>query len=90
MREAAQTLVRRSRTTYVPGTRVALLWSHAGEHDRALEWLEKAYKERDPPLHAVWASPDWEALYSKPRFQDLLRKMGFPSVEKPAAWDRPK
>ncbi|MCC6392913.1 MAG: winged helix-turn-helix domain-containing protein, partial [Bryobacterales bacterium] len=88
MREAAQTLVRRSGTAYVPATRVALLWSHAGEHDRALEWIEKAYKERDPPLHMVWANPDWQALYSRPRFQNLLRKMGFPSVEKAAAWTR--
>jgi TolB-like protein/DNA-binding winged helix-turn-helix (wHTH) protein/Tfp pilus assembly protein PilF len=90
MREAAQMLVRRSKTAYVQGTQVALLWAHAGEYDRALEWLEKAYLERDPPLHSVWGSPDWKELYSKPRFHDLLRKMGFPSVEMPAAWARSK
>ncbi|MFN0172481.1 MAG: winged helix-turn-helix domain-containing tetratricopeptide repeat protein [Bryobacteraceae bacterium] len=86
MKEAAQTLVRRSRTAYVPGTQLALLWAHAGDNQRAMEWLENAYQERDPRLHTVWADPDWEPLYSKPRFQMLLRKMGFPSVEKSAAW----
>jgi TolB-like protein/Tfp pilus assembly protein PilF len=89
MREAAQTLVRRSRTAYVPGSQVALLYAHADENDRALEWLEKAYQDGDGRLHFLWADPDWEALYSKPRFQDLLRKMRFPSVEKAVAWDRP-
>ncbi|MFN0172483.1 MAG: winged helix-turn-helix domain-containing tetratricopeptide repeat protein [Bryobacteraceae bacterium] len=88
MKEAAQTLVRRSKISYVPGSQLALLLIHAGENERALEWLENAYQERDPRLHMVWADPDWEPLYSKPRFQSLLRKMGFPSIEKSAAWSR--
>jgi tetratricopeptide (TPR) repeat protein len=87
MREAAQTLVRRSRTAYAPGSQVALLYAHADENDRALEWLEKAYQDGDSRLHFLWADPDWVELYSKPRFQDLLRKMRFPSVEKVAAWN---
>ena len=88
MSEAAETLARRSKTAYVSGVQVALLFAHAGENDAALEQLEKAYEESDPRLHTVWADPDWEALYSKPRFQQLLRNMGFPSVEKAAAWSR--
>jgi hypothetical protein len=78
MREAAQILVRRARTTFVPGSQIALLFVHAGENERALEWLEKAYEERDPKLHSLWAQFDWEPLYSQPRFQTLVRRMGFP------------
>ena len=88
MSEAAKTLARRSKTAFVSAVQVALLFAHAGENDAALEQLEKAYEERDPRLHTVWADPDWEALYSKPRFQQLLRNMGFPSVEKAATWSR--
>jgi tetratricopeptide (TPR) repeat protein len=86
MNAAAQTLVRRAATEYVAGSQVALLYAHAGEYDRALEWLETAFKDGDPRLHSLWAEPDWQPLYGKPRFQNLLRKMGFPSVEKAAAW----
>jgi len=85
MREAALTLVGRAGTAFVPGSQVALFFVHAGENDRALEWLEKAYEGRDPKLHTLWAQFDWKPLYSQPRFQALIRKMGFPTVEKAAA-----
>ena len=48
MRWAAEKLVARSKFTYVQPTRIAQLYAHAGEKDRALEWLEKAYEERAP------------------------------------------
>jgi aldehyde:ferredoxin oxidoreductase len=86
MKAAAQTLVKRAGTAYVAGGQVALLYAHAGENDLAVEWLEKGLKDGDPRLHPLWAEPDWEALYNRPRFQNLLRKMRFPSVEKAAAW----
>jgi hypothetical protein len=86
MRAAAQALVKRARMAYVAGSQVALLYAHAAENDRSVEWLEKALENGDPRLHFLWADPDWEPLYTKPRFQNLLRKMGFPSVEKAAAW----
>lgn len=86
MKAAAQTLTERARTAYVPAGQVALLYTHAGESDRALEWLENALKDGDPRLHLLWAMPDWAPLYGNPRFQNLLRRMNFPSVEKSAAW----
>ena len=49
MRLAAEKLAARSVQTYVPAVRVARLYAHAGERDRALEWLEKAYEHRESP-----------------------------------------
>ena len=86
MKAAAQALEKQARTAYFAGSEVARLYAFAGEQDRALEWLEKALKDRDCRLHLLWAEPHWEPLYSQPRFQNLLRKMGFPSGEKAAAW----
>ncbi|MBI4908537.1 MAG: tetratricopeptide repeat protein [Acidobacteria bacterium] len=86
MKAAAQTLEKRARTKYVAGNEVARLCAFAGENARAVEWLETAHKDGDPRLHLLWAEPDWEPLYGNPRFQNLLRKLGFPSVEKSAAW----
>jgi hypothetical protein len=40
----------------------------------AIDWLEKAYKERSPNLHYI-TEPVCDPLLSYPRFQALLPKM---------------
>ena len=78
MRLAAETLAARSKLTYVPPTRIAELYARAGEKDRALEWLEKAYQERDSQMVYLNVEPIWDNLRPDPRFQDLLRRMNLP------------
>jgi serine/threonine protein kinase/TolB-like protein/tetratricopeptide (TPR) repeat protein len=75
---AAEKLAARSEQSHVPAIRVARLYAHAAETDRALEWLEKAYEQREPPLVHLNVGWDWDDLRSAPRFQDLLRRMNFP------------
>ena len=58
-------------------TDIALQYLEAGNSDRALEFLEKAYEERDPTLPYI-GQPLWDPLRSDPRFQELLRKMNLP------------
>jgi eukaryotic-like serine/threonine-protein kinase len=55
----------------------AYAYALLGDKDHALEWLEKAYEERDPWLY-VKAEPQLDNLRSDPRFQDLLRRMNLP------------
>jgi hypothetical protein len=57
---------------------MAKLYAYAREKDRALEWLEKAYQERELGLVHLQVDPDWDILREAPRFQDLLRRMKFP------------
>lgn len=78
MRLAAEKLGERSHKTHVPALRIARLYAHAGDHDRALEWLEKAYEDHEPPLVHLRVAWDWDSLRDHPRFQDLLRRMNFP------------
>ncbi len=49
-----------------------------GETDEAMTWLERAYEERDPLLLIAKTDPRMDPLRSDPRFQDLLRRIGFP------------
>ncbi len=49
-----------------------------GETEEAMTWLERAYEERDPLLLVVKVDPRMDPLRSDPRFQDLLRRIGFP------------
>jgi tetratricopeptide (TPR) repeat protein len=75
MSVAAESLAARSKHTYVGAMRVARLHAHAGEVDRALDWLEKAYEEREPAMVHLSVGWDWDGLRPKRRFQDLIRQM---------------
>ena len=55
----------------------AYAYALLGDKDRVLEWLEKAYEERDPWLY-VKAEPRLDNFRSDPRFMDLLRRLGLP------------
>ena len=74
---AAEKLAMHSKQTYVQSAQIARLYDHAGEKDRALEWLEKAYEEREPALVDLNVWPQG-TLRDDPRFKDLLRRMNFP------------
>ncbi len=47
-----------------------------GEVDRAFEWLERSYAQRDPGLAYVKASPRLRSLHGDPRWGGFLKKMG--------------
>ena len=50
MRKAADTLAAESRKVFVLPWKVASWYASAGDRDRCLEWLERAYVDRDPNL----------------------------------------
>jgi TolB-like protein len=49
-----------------------------GETEEAMTWLERAYEERDPLLVLAKTDPRMDPIRSDPRFDDLLRRIGFP------------
>lgn len=79
MRQAAEKLVERAGRTYVPAFRIARLYAHASEKERASEWLEKAYERHETPLIHLSVGWDWDSLRSDPRFQNLLRRLNLPA-----------
>ncbi len=78
MKNAADKLVARAKRKHVPAIRTARLYAHAGENERALEWLETAYQRGESPLGHLGVGWDWDDLRSDPRFQDLLRRLNLP------------
>ncbi len=78
MRAAAEKLAARAKLTYVQPTHIAGFYAYAGDQERALEWLEKAYDARDTWMVFLKDDLRWESLRADPRFQALLRRMKFP------------
>ena len=54
----------------------ALAW--LGEKDKAFEWLERAYQQRDGGLSEVKVDLLLDRLHGDPRFKALLKKMNLP------------
>jgi serine/threonine protein kinase/tetratricopeptide (TPR) repeat protein len=54
---------------------IASYYAVIGDNQRALDWLEKAYSERDGTLVWLKVHPRLDGLRSEPRFRDLLARM---------------
>ncbi|MGH9364573.1 MAG: protein kinase domain-containing protein [Thermoanaerobaculia bacterium] len=63
---------------YVSPYYVALIHAALGDPDSAFRCLEKAYEERSHGLTFLKVDPQVDPLRSDPRYQDLLRRVGFP------------
>jgi len=58
---------------------VARIYAALGKKEEALRWLETGYRARDAWMVFLKTEPQFDDLRSDPRFQDLLRRMNFPS-----------
>ncbi len=68
-------LQRRDRIGYMPATSLATLHNALGDRERALDLLERAYRERDVRLSFLKVDPRWNNLRAHPRFRALLQRM---------------
>jgi non-specific serine/threonine protein kinase len=64
-----------SRQRYVPAAARAWAFMGLGDHDRAIEWLEDGYRQRDSGLPHVGMFRAFKPLHPDARFQDLLRRL---------------
>jgi len=57
---------------------IADVYAWRGETDKAFEWLERAYRQRDGGLAQLKTDPLFAALRTDPRFKAMLRKINVP------------
>ena len=70
------TLRTRSLTAYVPPFNIAMIYSGLQDAGATLDWLEKAYLERDVRLTFIKIEHKWDWLRTSPRFARLVMQIG--------------
>ena len=68
----------RSAQGYIAPFNVAMVYAGLGVKEQTLEWLERAFDDRSMWSVFLNAYPIFDDLRPDPRFQDLVRRMGFP------------
>jgi TolB-like protein/DNA-binding winged helix-turn-helix (wHTH) protein/Flp pilus assembly protein TadD len=58
---------------------IGQVYAYRGEADRSFEWLERAYKQRDPGLPEIKTDPLFKNLRRHPGYAELLKKMRLPA-----------
>ena len=53
-------------------------YAGAGDPERAFEWLERAYEQREPALLGIGVDPSFDGVRSDPRFARLVDRVGLP------------
>jgi TolB-like protein/DNA-binding winged helix-turn-helix (wHTH) protein/Tfp pilus assembly protein PilF len=72
-------LMEQSKKQYVSPFYVAIVYVGLAENDKAVDWLEKAYRDRSNAIVFAKVDPQLEPLRSTPRFQSLLRRLALPN-----------
>jgi TolB-like protein/Flp pilus assembly protein TadD len=77
-REALRNLQHLSTKRYVGASLFAIVYCGLGEKDKAFEYIERGFQQRDPLLTRMKLDPVTLPIRSDPRFAELLRRVGFP------------
>jgi TolB-like protein/DNA-binding winged helix-turn-helix (wHTH) protein/Tfp pilus assembly protein PilF len=73
--------LKRAEQGYLHVYEIAFIYAGLGEKERAFEWLDKAYQQRDRGLLFLKTDHCLDPLRSDPRFQDLLRRLNLPEEQ---------
>jgi DNA-binding winged helix-turn-helix (wHTH) protein/Flp pilus assembly protein TadD len=71
-------LNRLSAERYVSPHSIAHVHIALGDHDAAMQWLERSFEDRDDYLVLLNADPFLDPLRDDPRIHDLARRVGIP------------
>lgn len=58
---------------------IALIYAGIGDKNNAFEWLERSFENRDKGITYLRIDPCLDPLRADPRFQELIKRVGFPA-----------
>ena len=77
-RKVLADLLTQSKSVYIAPSNFVKVYVGLGDKEQAFAWLEKGYQQRDFWLTTLKSEPMYDTLRSDPRFQELVRRIGFP------------
>ena len=66
---------------YVSPYNLARVYMAIDDKQRALEWLERAYREHNSNLIELTREPSFAGLRSDAKFRELVERIGWSSVD---------
>jgi tetratricopeptide (TPR) repeat protein len=57
---------------------IALMFADRRQDTQAFEWLDRAYRQKDPAIQYIKMTPDLDPLKGDPRYKALIDKMHLP------------
>jgi hypothetical protein len=76
-RKVLDSLLRRSKTRYVPAYAIATIYAGLGDRELVFEWLQKGYEDRSTSMAYLKVDPLLKDYRSDPRFVALEQRMRF-------------
>jgi Flp pilus assembly protein TadD len=66
---------------YVSPYNVARVYGAVNDRQRALEWLERAYREHNPDLIELTREPSFAGLHADTKFRELVQRIGWRGLD---------
>ena len=60
-----------------PSFFLAAIYTTMGKNDEAIQWLQKAYHDKEVEMYWLKVEPSFIPLHNDPRFKEILTKIGF-------------
>ncbi len=76
--DGQRTDLEKDKNAYLKSFEIALNYTRLQDKDKAFEYLNKAYEQREPQMTEIKVFPPFKSLRDDPRFKELLRKVGLP------------
>jgi len=70
--------LKKSSQSHLPNCSIAMVYAALADKEQTISWLKKGYEERNDDMVYIKIEPVLDPVRSDPRFQDLLRRVGFP------------
>jgi serine/threonine protein kinase/tetratricopeptide (TPR) repeat protein len=76
--DSQKSILEKDKNAYLPGFRIAIDYARLQDKDKAFEYLNKAYDQREPQIAELKIRLAFNFLRDDPRFKELVKKVGFP------------
>ena len=68
----------KDKNAYLPDFVIAEIYARLEDKDKTLEYLNKAYEQREPQMAEIKVRPNFIFLRDDPRFKELVKRVGIP------------